>query len=48
MAAMRRADWIKTCPIAHPGFHDMNQMVSENTATAYDRAIHSGSAMECD
>lgn len=48
MTARRHADWIKTCPIAHRGFHDMNQSVWENTATAFDRAINSGFAIECD
>lgn len=48
MAAMRRAHWIKTGPIAHRGFHDLNRMVWENTATAFDRAMHRGFAIECD
>lgn len=48
MVAPRRADWIKNRPIAHRGFHDMNQSIWENTATAFDRAVHSGFAIECD
>ncbi len=41
-------DWIKDRPIAHRGFHDMNETVWENTATAFDRAVRSGFAIECD
>lgn len=48
MQATRRADWIKDCPIAHRGYHDMNQLVWENTATAFDRAVRFGFAIECD
>ncbi|MCR9139489.1 MAG: glycerophosphodiester phosphodiesterase [Alphaproteobacteria bacterium] len=48
MQATHRTDWITDRPIAHRGYHDMNKSVWENTATAFDRAIHSGFAIECD
>lgn len=48
MAASSIADWIKERPIAHRGYHDMNQLVWENTASAFDRAIQFEFAIECD
>lgn len=40
--------WLIARPIAHRGYHDMNQTVWENTPTAFARAIEAGYAIECD
>ncbi|MEM5473084.1 glycerophosphodiester phosphodiesterase [Hoeflea sp. AS60] len=40
--------WLTACPIAHRGYHDMNQTIWENTASAFQRAIDAGYAIECD
>jgi glycerophosphoryl diester phosphodiesterase len=48
VAALQNVDWIKERPIAHRGFHDMNKQVWENTPGAFDRAVRSGFAIECD
>ncbi len=40
--------WLTARPIAHRGFHDMNQKVWENTPTAFSRATEKGYAIECD
>jgi len=42
------ADWITQRPIAHRGFHDMNDRVWENTQSAFNLAIRFGFAIECD
>ena len=40
--------WLTARPIAHRGYHDMNQTIWENTRSAFQRAIDSGYAIECD
>lgn len=45
---MRAPDWLTARPIAHRGFHDMNNSVYENTLTAFARAVEAGFAIECD
>ena len=45
---MASADWIKDRPIAHRGYHDLNDQVWENTLTAFERAVRNGFAIECD
>ncbi|EDQ32213.1 Glycerophosphoryl diester phosphodiesterase [Hoeflea phototrophica DFL-43] len=40
--------WLTAQPIAHRGYHDMNQAVWENTPSAFARAIAAGYAIECD
>lgn len=46
---MKRApDWLTARPIAHRGYHDMNQTVFENTLGAFRRAVDAGFAIECD
>ncbi|AYD01408.1 glycerophosphodiester phosphodiesterase [Neorhizobium sp. NCHU2750] len=42
------ASWIKDVPVAHRGFHDMNNKVWENTLSAFSRAVEAGFAIECD
>ena len=43
-----RAEWIAARPIAHRGFHDAENDVMENTASAFSAALAHGFAMECD
>lgn len=45
---MTGVNWIKDLPVAHRGYHDMNQTVWENTLSAFTRAIDAGFAIECD
>ncbi len=45
---MTSASWLKDQPIAHRGYHDLNQKVWENTLSAFSRAIEAGFAIECD
>ena len=45
---MTNLSWLTARPIAHRGFHDMNQAVWENTLTAFTRAIDRDYAIECD
>ncbi len=45
---MTSAEWIKDVPVAHRGYHDMNETVWENTLSAFSRAIEAGFAIECD
>ncbi|OLP55287.1 glycerophosphodiester phosphodiesterase [Rhizobium rhizosphaerae] len=40
--------WLKTLPIAHRGYHDMNGHIWENTLSAFQRAVDKGFAIECD
>lgn len=40
--------WLVSRPIAHRGYHDMNQSIWENTASAFARAIEAGYGIECD
>ncbi|WP_417425105.1 glycerophosphodiester phosphodiesterase [Hoeflea sp.] len=40
--------WLISRPIAHRGYHDMNQTIWENTRSAFARAIEGGYAIECD
>jgi glycerophosphoryl diester phosphodiesterase len=42
------AAWIKELPVAHRGYHDMNQQIWENTLAAFARAAAAGFAIECD
>ncbi|MDO1583936.1 glycerophosphodiester phosphodiesterase [Rhizobium oryzicola] len=42
------ASWIKDIPVAHRGYHDLNQKVWENTLSAFSRAVEAGFAIECD
>ncbi|TDH36173.1 glycerophosphodiester phosphodiesterase [Pseudohoeflea suaedae] len=41
-------NWLTARPIAHRGYHDMNNEVWENTLSAFDRAIERDFAIECD
>ena len=41
-------EWLTQYPIAHRGYHDMNQTVWENTDVAFSRAMEAGFAIECD
>jgi len=45
---MTSADWIKDVPVAHRGYHDLNNQVWENTLSAFTRACDAGFAIECD
>ncbi|MBU4529659.1 MAG: glycerophosphodiester phosphodiesterase [Hoeflea sp.] len=40
--------WLTARPIAHRGYHDMNQSIWENTKSAFTRAIEANYAIECD
>ena len=40
--------WLTARPIAHRGYHDMNQTIWENTKSAFVRAIEANYAIECD
>ncbi|MDF1607322.1 glycerophosphodiester phosphodiesterase family protein [Hoeflea sp. YIM 152468] len=40
--------WLSARPIAHRGYHDMNQSIWENTASAFARAVEAGYGIECD
>ncbi len=42
------AAWIKERPVAHRGYHDMNNEIWENTLSAFERAAAAGFAIECD
>ncbi|MDP2732835.1 MAG: glycerophosphodiester phosphodiesterase [Hoeflea sp.] len=46
--AHKDLSWLTARPIAHRGYHDMNQSIWENTASAFQRAIDAGYAIECD
>jgi len=41
-------DWLTARPIAHRALHDGNDKVAENSMTAFQRAVDSGFAIECD
>ena len=45
---MSNTEWIARRPVAHRGFHDMNERVWENTESAFERAVQFGFAIECD
>lgn len=45
---MSKASWIIERPVAHRGYHDLNQEIWENTLSAFERAIEAGFAIECD
>lgn len=45
---MTNAAWIKELPVAHRGYHDLNNAVWENTLSAFSRAVEAGLAIECD
>ncbi|WP_136661139.1 glycerophosphodiester phosphodiesterase family protein [Nitratireductor sp. XY-223] len=40
--------WIIDRPIAHRGYHDMNNHIWENTRSAFARAVEAGFPIECD
>ena len=40
--------WLTERPIAHRGYHDMNDKIWENTQSAFSRAAEHGFAIECD
>lgn len=43
-----KLSWLTATPVAHRGYHDMNNQVWENTASAFQRAIDAGFSIECD
>jgi glycerophosphoryl diester phosphodiesterase len=45
---MTTVEWITRNPIAHRGYHDMNNKVWENTLPAFERAAEAGFTIECD
>ena len=45
---MAELAWLTERPIAHRGYHDMNNRVWENTLSAFARAGEHGYAIECD
>ncbi|MCC6206049.1 MAG: glycerophosphodiester phosphodiesterase [Hyphomicrobiales bacterium] len=45
---MAELAWLTERPIAHRGYHDMNNRVWENTLSAFARAVEHGYAIECD
>lgn len=45
---MSGIDWLKKRPIAHRGLHDGNKARWENTLSAFDAAVKSNFAIECD
>lgn len=47
-AAQKDMGWLTARPIAHRGYHDMNQNIWENTPSAFARAVEAGYAIECD
>jgi glycerophosphoryl diester phosphodiesterase len=45
---MQDLSWLTSRPVAHRGFHDMNQTRWENTLAAFAAAAERGYAIECD
>jgi glycerophosphoryl diester phosphodiesterase len=45
---MKDVAFLTRQPVAHRGLHDGNHLVWENTLSAFERAIESGFAIECD
>lgn len=45
---MSDISWLKQRPIAHRGYHDLNQTRWENTLSAFEAAIEKDYAIECD
>ncbi len=45
---MTDISWLTRLPIAHRGYHDMNNARWENTLSAFDAAIERNYAIECD
>ena len=45
---MNDLSWLTRRPIAHRGFHDLNNLRWENTLSAFDAAIARDYAIECD
>lgn len=45
---MTNISWLTARPIAHRGFHDLNDKRWENTLSAFSAAIERGYAIECD
>ena len=48
MSTGKDLGWLTARPIAHRGYHDMNQSIWENTKSAFERAIAANYAIECD
>jgi glycerophosphoryl diester phosphodiesterase len=45
---MTDISWLTTRPVAHRGFHDLNEKRWENTLPAFEAAVERGYAIECD
>jgi glycerophosphoryl diester phosphodiesterase len=45
---MSDLSWLTAQPIAHRGYHDLNQERWENTLSAFEAAVERGFAVECD
>ncbi|MET0942281.1 MAG: glycerophosphodiester phosphodiesterase [Mesorhizobium sp.] len=45
---MSDISWLAKRPVAHRGFHDLNNKVWENTLSAFQAAVERGYAIECD
>ena len=45
---MAKLSWLTKRPVAHRGYHDMNDKVWENTLSAFQRAVDHGYTIECD
>jgi glycerophosphoryl diester phosphodiesterase len=45
---MSDISWLPLRPIAHRGFHDLNQNRWENTLSAFEAAVERGYPIECD
>lgn len=45
---MTDLSWLTSRPIAHRGYHDLNNARWENTLSAFDAAIEKNYAIECD
>ncbi|MDP3526296.1 MAG: glycerophosphodiester phosphodiesterase family protein, partial [Hoeflea sp.] len=48
MSERKDLGWLTARPIAHRGYHDMNQSIWENTKSAFERAVAANYAIECD
>lgn len=45
---MTDLSWLTARPVAHRGYHDLNNKIWENTLSAFERAAQKGFAIECD
>ena len=45
---MSDLSWLTEQPIAHRGYHDLNDRRWENTLSAFEAAVERGFAIECD